>query len=251
MDAGAVGQQAGGRERGNLGGQRFGRGPCAAGGDHATDQADLQGLFGMHGTAGEDQVQRAPLTDQARQAHAAAIDQRDAEAPAEHPEHRIRRHHPQVGEQRQLEPAGHRVAFDGGDQRLAQLHPARPHRAVALRLQAVAAFAAFGHGVQVGAGTEGPAAAGEDRDACLRVLLELTQRGAQRVGGGAVDRVARLRPVEGDDGYRVQPFDDHAHAELHRGERRDRSACCRREPREKPQPAVLRPRISAGWPSFP
>ena len=64
------------------------------------------------GAAGEDQVERAALADQARQAHRAAVDQRHAPAAAEDAEHRVFVGHAQVAPQRQLEPAGDGVARD-------------------------------------------------------------------------------------------------------------------------------------------
>lgn len=50
------------------------------------------------------------------------------EAPAEHAEHGVFVGDSQVGEQRELEPAGHRVALDGGHQRLLELQARRALR---------------------------------------------------------------------------------------------------------------------------
>ena len=49
--------------------------------------------------------------------------ERHAPAPAVHAERRVARGDAQVAPHRQLEPAGHRVALDRGDHRLAELHP--------------------------------------------------------------------------------------------------------------------------------
>ena len=53
------------------------------------------------------------------------------------------------------------------------------------------------HRLEVGAGAEGLAAgAGEDEDAGVLVGLEVAQALAEELGGGGVDRVAALGPVD-------------------------------------------------------
>ena len=61
--------------------------------------------------------------------------------------------------------------------------------------------------LQVGAGAEGEvAAAGEDHDARVVVVLEPLVRVGQQRGGRAVDRVAALLAVDGDDRGRAAAF---------------------------------------------
>ena len=73
------------------------------------------------------------VPDEPRQPDRAEVDQRHAEAPAEHTEYRRRRGDAQVAPQRQLQPAGDGVALDGRDHRLRQPQPRRAQRRVAIR----------------------------------------------------------------------------------------------------------------------
>jgi hypothetical protein len=57
------------------------------------------------------------VANQSRQADGAAINERYAEAPTEHPERRILGHHAQVTPAGQFQPAGHGEAFHGGNHR--------------------------------------------------------------------------------------------------------------------------------------
>ncbi len=71
----------------------------------------------------------------------AAVDQRNADAPAEHAQHRVFFDHPQVAHGGQFQPACHRIAGNRGDHRLAEAHPRGSHRAwaAAVGVQFVAA----------------------------------------------------------------------------------------------------------------
>ena len=91
-------------------------------GDDAVGQADALGLARVDGTAGEDQIEGARQADQPRQPHRAAVHERHAPAPAEHPEHGVLLEHAQVAPQRELESAGDRVAGHRRDRRLGQQH---------------------------------------------------------------------------------------------------------------------------------
>ena len=64
--------------------------------------------------------------------------------------------HPQIAPDGELETAGHGVPLDGGDDRLGELQAGRAHRAGAVLGDPVAV--APGHGLEIGAGAEGPAA---------------------------------------------------------------------------------------------
>ena len=67
------------------------------------------------------------LADQPGQPDGAPVDEGDAEAPAVHAEHGVGGGHPEVAPQRQLEPSGHGVALDGGDDGLGEVQPGGPH----------------------------------------------------------------------------------------------------------------------------
>jgi len=151
----AIGEHAALREAGNLQRQLLGGGQRAASGDHPIDQPHAQRLVSQHRTTGENQIQRATLADNSWQTHGAAINQRHAKASAEHPKHRVIGHHPQISEQRQLQPAGYRVTFNSGDQWFAQLHAAGAHRSVTFGFQAIGALNTFGKRAQISTGAEG------------------------------------------------------------------------------------------------
>ena len=133
VDGAAIAEHAARRERRDLARERLRRGPRLAHRDHAIGETDSLGLAGVYGTAREDQVECAAHADQAGQSDVAAVDQRHAPAPAEDAEDRVLLDDAQVAPERELEAAGHRVAGDGGDHRLGQQHPARPHGPVARR----------------------------------------------------------------------------------------------------------------------
>ena len=86
-----------------------------------------------------------------------------------------------------------------------------PHRPVPIRLQPALAAVAPRHRLEVGAGAEMAAGAGEDRRAGVGVGVERPERGGERIGMGAIDGVARPRPVDGDggDGAVARDIDGH------------------------------------------
>ncbi len=87
------------------------------------------------------------------------------------------RRHPQVAPQGQLQPAGHGVALDGGDHRLGEQPPRRPHRTFADRIVALA-LAGGGDG-QVEPGAERAARPGQHGDGGFRIGLEGVERRPQ------------------------------------------------------------------------
>jgi hypothetical protein len=93
--------------------------------------------------------------------------------------------------------SGDRVPFDGGDHRLVEEHPGRPHRSRTIVGHPVPTSVA--HGFQVGAGTERPGRTREDRDQQRVVGVERGEHGFEGVGRGSVDGVAHLGSVDGDD----------------------------------------------------
>jgi hypothetical protein len=92
------------------------------------------------------------------------------------------------------------VALDRRDHRLGEEPTGRAHRTVAVDRDAVDARAAvLGHRLEVGPGAERAARAREHRGGERVVGLETFAGLDERVGGGAVHRVAGLGAVEGDD----------------------------------------------------
>ena len=67
--------------------------------------------------AGQDQVHRAAFTHQARQAHGAAVDQRNAPAPAIDTHVGGLLHHPDIGPQGEFHASGNRGSGNGGNHR--------------------------------------------------------------------------------------------------------------------------------------
>ncbi len=177
---------------------RFGE--CISGLAQLVGQAHAEGLFAGHTAPGQDQVHGVTLADQPRQTHGAAIHQRHAPAPAVHAEDRVACRHPQIAPERELQAAGNGVTLHGGDHRLAEPQPGRAHGTIAGAFHPIAA--ARGHGLQVGAGAEGAARAGEDRHGAVRVGVEVAEGVCQRRCGRAVHRVADRRAVQGDDANR-------------------------------------------------
>ena len=137
------------------------------------------------------------LTDQARQAHGAAVDQGNAPAPAVDAEHRVLLGHPQIAPDRQLQAAGDRVTGDGRDHRLRQRQPRRLHRSVTVDAVTLDALAG-GYRLQVGAGAKCAARAPQHRDLLLGVGLEGAEGVGQLFGRLVVDGVAGLGPVQND-----------------------------------------------------
>ncbi len=126
----------------------------------------------------------------------AAVDERDAPSPAVDAEGGVGRRHPQVAPHGQLEPAGHRMALDRGDDRLGQQHPRRSHRAVTVDGDPVAA--PVGDPLEIGTRAERAAGAREHGDGQVVVGLEAAEGVGQRVGRRTVDRVAHLGSVDRD-----------------------------------------------------
>ena len=111
------------------------------------------------------------MADEARQPHRAAVDQRHAPAPAEDAEHRVLLDDAQIAPQRELQPAGDRIARDGGDHRLVSSIRVGPIGPIAVSLRVVGAARAADR-LEVGAGAEGAVRAPEHADPGLVVGIE-------------------------------------------------------------------------------
>jgi hypothetical protein len=116
------------------------------------------------------------------------------------------------------------VAADGCDDGLAQLHPAGAHRPVALGLDAVG-FAACER-LEVGAGAERAARAPQHAGEGAVVGLERAEGIGERLGGGAIDRVADLGAVEDDRRHRTRALDPDGHRLSRPRARRPLAARC-------------------------
>src|SRR5258708_5609278 len=86
-------------------------------------QPDREAFLRRHLAPGEDDLERAPLADDARQAHGSAVDQRHAPAAAIDAEVGVLRHHAEIAPEAQLHAAGDRGTLDRGDDRLVVLQP--------------------------------------------------------------------------------------------------------------------------------
>ena len=100
----------------------------------------------------------------------------------------------QVAGERDLEAAGDGEALDRGDDRLARRALDDAGEAAALDVRALA----LDEGLQVHAGAEALAGAGEDRHLQVVVGVEAVERGGDAGGQRGVDRVARVGTVERD-----------------------------------------------------
>lgn len=165
--------------------------------DQAIGQAHAQRFFARYAAAGQNQVECMAVADEAGQADGAEVDQRNAEAAAEDAEYRIARRHAQIAPQGEFQAAGNGIALHGGHHRFRKKHPRWTHGPVAALCELVALAAS--DGFQVGACAKGTARAGHDCDAESVVGVETTEGRGQSLSGGAIDGVAGLGPVDGDD----------------------------------------------------
>ena len=100
------------------------------------------------------------------------------------------------------------MPLDGGDDRLAQAKATGSHRSVTVRLHPVGTLAA-GHGLEIGAGAEGPAFTVEHGDGELIVLLEGPEGIGEGRGGFTVDGVASIGAVDPHAQDRTPAFPCH------------------------------------------
>ena len=165
-------------------------------GDDAIDKADTQSLVRPDAASREDEIEGPSLTDHARKADRAKVDQGHAEPAIEDTQPRIVRRDAKVAPQRELEAAGDGESLDRGYDRLAERHPRRAHRTIARFIEA--ACLAGGQRLQVIPGTEGPAGACQYGDRQGIVRVEAAECRRQRGRRLRIDGVADLRPVDGD-----------------------------------------------------
>ena len=164
---------------------------------------------------GEDQVERARVADQAGEAHGAAVDQRHAPAAAEHAE-RSRRSPSPAGRttaraparRRPRSPRPRRSPASASSMRVGPIGPS-PSVLTELARSVPNAFRS--------APAQNVPCAPVRTATCWRgVGLEGAERVGERGRGRTVDGVARLRPVDRDDGDRVDRLDRDGHDGLRR-----------------------------------
>ena len=146
------------------------------GGHDAIHQPDAKRFLRVDHFAGEQQLQRAALADEARQPLRAAVAWHESELHLGLTELRGLRRDANVARHRELAAAAEREAIHGGDHRLGRRLEATKHVLAALRERLRRDRAVLLELGDVGAGDEGAAGAGEDDAANARVA-------AQRVDG--------------------------------------------------------------------
>ena len=170
--------------------------------DGAVDEADAGGEDCAEALAGQEQRQRAAdadLLDDVRGDRR----RREAEAHLREREHRRLRRDRDVGGGGQACAAAHRCALDARDDGLRALGDGAQHRGEALGVGAVVGLARRGHAahpVQVSAGGERLALAGQHDDAHAAVRAELLEGGVQLGDQRLVEGVVHLRPRHRDGG---------------------------------------------------
>jgi hypothetical protein len=150
--------------------------------------------LGVHRIAGEQHLHRGAVADALRQAQdrAAAGDERALDL--REPEPRPARRDDEVAGQRHLEAARHREALDRRDDRLARrLADDAGEAALAQRHRL-----AGDERLEVHAGAEPLAGAGDDRDRHVVRAVEVVQGVRDALGHRPVDRVAGIGAVDRD-----------------------------------------------------
>ncbi|MCY1393695.1 hypothetical protein D9M71_85980 [compost metagenome] len=153
-------------------------------------------MAGIDGFAGEHHLHGQGLADRAQQALGAAGAGHDPEVDLRLAEAGVFAGDEDVGVHGQFAAAAQAEAIDGGDQRLAEAGDALPVGQA--RVIEDADQVALGHFLDIGAGGEGLAAAGDDHDAGFGVLLGGIQFGGQFTQQLGIERVERFRALQGD-----------------------------------------------------
>src|SRR5579871_880252 len=124
-------------------------------------QANPQCLIGIHGAPRHRDLECPAFTDEAGQTDGPAIHKGHPPSPVEGAKYRIVGGNAEIAPQSKFKASGHRIAFNGGDHRLAKSHARWSHRSIGALVPALSAFTAC-HLAQVGAGTKRAAFAGKD-----------------------------------------------------------------------------------------
>jgi len=196
FDAMAVAEHAGLRVSGQPRCQFFGCRPGETIGHKAVGQPHVEGLAGFHRSSRKDHVHGSAHADQARKTNRAAVDQWDAEAAAEHSQHRTLRNHAQVTPQGKLQSTCHGTTLYGRNYRLAKAHSGGAHRAVACFTNIVGCFGR--NGLKTCASAKTPAFPVKYGYKGLIVTLEIVKGYRKGSCCWSIDRVACLGSVDTD-----------------------------------------------------
>ena len=171
--------------------------PGATFGDNPVGETESQRLVRLHGTPRQDHVQRPAVTDDAREAHRPAIDQRRAPAAAEDAEHGVFLDDAQVAPQRKFESARNRIACDCRYDGLGKDRSRRPHRRRrTIGANPVAPIASTREGFEVRACAECAMIAEKDANAGFVIRFESFERGDKLRRCFWIDGVPRVRTAQ-------------------------------------------------------
>jgi AcrR family transcriptional regulator len=160
--------------------------------DDAVDDAEGVQALGLDGIAGQRQLHHHVVGHAARQAQQRTGSRDESASYLGQRETRGARGDDEVAGDGHLEPAGHGVSLDGGDERLLRRLAGHAREASV----GIAGLHPPTERPQVHAGGEPAARPGQDGHRQPVVGVEPLQRRADGFGGHSVDRVADLRPVD-------------------------------------------------------
>ena len=163
------------------------------------------GLVGIDRAAGQDQLERARLADQARQALRAAIAGNEAELDLRQAEPRGGGGEAEGAGERQLEPAAEGIAVDERDRQHRQAVELGKDRLPEAAPGAYRGQRAADQFLDVGAGAERPVAGAGDQQAARIGRGDLVEAAGEIAQQREGQRVERLRPVERDEREFVEP----------------------------------------------
>ena len=175
------------------------------------DETDAQRFFGGHLPGGEQQLHGEGVRDLPAQPHRRTTERKQPPLGFEDAEDGALPRHPDIRGLQDLGPSGDGPALHRRDQRLAQVVVAQERLPVQVRVLCHAGLVPLGvtaaHGLEVHAGTEGPAGAGEDGAANFVVAVDLLPRILHADQHRQAQGVLRLRSVHGDDGGGALAFE--------------------------------------------
>ncbi len=180
-------------------------------------------LFGIHRAPRQDQVIGAALSDHARKAEGAPVDQWHAPAAAINAHHRALGHDAHVAPGGKFHAPGHGGAFDRGNHGLGQHQPRWPHRAghgLTHRIGPVigdihrldpVGSRSIGRGLEIETCAKGAVRPGQDHHVCTVIDLQRQKRIVKRLRRGWIDRIACLWPIDRDHRYAILLFHPDCH----------------------------------------
>src|SRR4051812_33254864 len=167
-------------------------------------EAELVAALGADRITGQGQLHRGALRDAPRQTQERAAGGHERPLHLRDPELRRATGHDQVARERHLQPAGHGEPLDRRDQRLARRALRDSREAAVTHVRGLALHECL----EVHAGAEPTAGAGEHPDTQAVVVVELLERGGDPFGQRAVHGVTGVRTVQRDDLDAAVALDD-------------------------------------------